>query len=97
MTENLIIMATIKAKPSAEKLVEKELLKLIEPTLKEKGCIQYDLHKDNNEPNVFVFYEQWESRDLWQAHMNSKHLSDYMQNTQDAVAEFTLKEMTVCQ
>ena len=41
-----------------------------------------------------MFYENWESRELWQTHMNAQHLKDYMAATEGAVEEFTLNEMT---
>ena len=41
-----------------------------------------------------MFYENWESRDLWQAHMGNQHLKDYMAATDGAVEVFTLCEMT---
>lgn len=91
----LTIVAKIEAKPESVELVKAELLKLIEPTRQEAGCIQYDLHQDNTNPEVFVFYENWESRELWQAHMNNDHLKAYMKATDGAVANFTLNEMAV--
>ncbi|WP_306146041.1 putative quinol monooxygenase [Roseibium sp. MMSF_3412] len=91
----LTIVANIKANPDKIDLVKAELLKLIETTRSENGCINYDLHQDNENPAHFMFYENWESRELWQIHMNAPHLAAYMQATEGAVAEFTLNEMTV--
>ncbi|WP_420332826.1 putative quinol monooxygenase [Roseibium sp.] len=91
----LTIVANIKANPDKIDLVKAELLKLIETTRSENGCINYDLHQDNDNPAHFMFYENWESRELWQIHMNAPHLAAYMQATEGAVAEFTLNEMTV--
>tara|TARA_R110000868_G_scaffold262401_1_gene520966 strand:- start:140057 stop:140350 length:294 start_codon:yes stop_codon:yes gene_type:complete len=93
MMEKLTIIANIKAKEGKTSLVKAELEKLIDVTRAEKGCITYDLHQDNENPAHFVFYENWESRELWQIHMNNQHLKDYMNATQDAVEEFTLNEM----
>ncbi len=90
----LIIVAKIKTKTDKTELVKKELLKLIEPTRKEEGCIQYDLHQDNTDPAVFLFYEQWATRELWQKHMNNPNLAEYMQATDGAVEEFIIHEMT---
>lgn len=90
----LTIVANIYTNPSQVDLVKAELEKLIPITRAEKGCIQYDLHQDNNNPAHFVFYENWESRELWQTHMNAPHLAGYMQSTDGAVMEFTLSEMT---
>ncbi len=90
----LTIVANIKANPDQIDLVKAELLKLIPITRAEAGCINYDLHQDNENPAHFVFYENWESRELWQTHMNAPHLSAYMAATDGAVAEFTLNEMS---
>jgi len=91
----LTIVARILAKEEKRDLVKSELLKLIPITRVEAGCINYDLHQDNENPNLFLFHENWESRELWQQHMNNAHLADYMKATDGAVEEFTLNEMTV--
>jgi len=94
MSNPLTIVARIEANPDKIDLVKFELLKLVEPTLKEAGCIQYDLHQDNDHPAVFLFYENWQSRELWQAHMDNTHIAEYAKATAGAVAAFTLNEMT---
>jgi len=90
----LTIVANIFAKPDKIDLVKSELEKIIAPTLVEAGCINYDFHQDNENPAHFMFYENWESRELWQAHMEQQHLKDYMAATDGAVENFTLHEMT---
>lgn len=90
----LTIVANIKANPDQIELVKAELQKLIAITRAETGCITYDLHQDNSNPAHFMFYEIWESRELWQIHMNAPHLAAYVQATEGAVAEFSLNEMT---
>ncbi len=90
----LTIVANITAKSDKIDLVRTELEKLISTTRAERGCIQYDLHQDNAAPAHFLFFENWESRDLWQAHMNNQHLKDYLAATEGAIEEFTLHEMT---
>lgn len=95
MSKNLTIVARIQAKEDKVELVKSELIKLIEPTRAEKGCIQYDLHQDNDNPAVFIFYENWESRTLWQDHMKNNHLAAYAHATKGAVVAFDLNEMTI--
>lgn len=92
--QKLTIVAKILAKPEKQELVKNELLKLIDITRKEEGCINYDLHQDNENPNLFLFFENWESKELWQQHMNNQHLADYMDATDGAVEDFTLNEMS---
>lgn len=90
----LTIVARITAHPGKETLVRAELEKLVPITRAEDGCLQYDLHVDTSNPGVFLFYENWQSRDLWQTHMNAPHLAAYLEATNGAVADFTLNEMT---
>ncbi len=90
----LTIVAQITAVPGKEALVRSELEKLVPITRAEAGCLQYDLHVDTSSPGFFVFYENWESRELWQTHMNAPHLASYMEATDGAVANFVLNEMT---
>ena len=90
----LTIVANIKTKADKIDLVKAELLKLIDITRAEKGNVQYDLHQDNENPAHFLFYENWESRELWQTHMGNKHLAEYLAATEGAVEEFTVNEMT---
>jgi len=90
----LTIVAHITAKPDAIELVKAELEKLIDITRAEEGCLQYDLHRDNENPAHFMFYENWESRELWQAHMNNQHLKDFMAATDGAIDALTIHEMS---
>jgi len=90
----LTIVANIKANADKIDLVKTELEKLIDITRAEEGCINYDLHQDNEDPTHFMFYENWESRELWQTHMNAQHLQDYLAATDGTVEEFTVNEMT---
>ncbi len=91
----LTIVANIFAKQDSIELVKSELMKLIDTTRAEEGCIDYDLHQNNENPAHFLFYENWQSRELWQQHMGSQHLADYLAATEGAVESFTLHEMTV--
>ncbi len=90
----LTIVANIVAKSDQIELVKSELIKLIDVTRKEEGCINYDLHQDNENPAHFLFYENWISRELWQNHMGNTHLAQYMEATDGAVESFTLNELT---
>lgn len=53
----------------AEELKE-VLLQLIEPTRKEKGCIQYEFYAAN-QPGVFYFSEIWASAEDLKAHSST--------------------------
>lgn len=90
----LTIVANIIAKQDKIEVVKSELIKLIEPTRLEEGCIDYDLHQDNENPAHFVFLENWTSRELLQKHLQSEHIAAYKAATEGAVERFTLDELT---
>jgi len=73
----LTVIAKLKAKKGCEEQLGGMLRSLIEPTRAEKGCINYDLHRSHEDPGLFIFYENWESRPLWEAHMKSPHLVEF--------------------
>lgn len=70
----LTVIATITAKPDRIADVRRELEKLVAPTRKENGCINYDLHVDLNDPSRFVFYENWIDKPALDAHAKSPHM-----------------------
>ena len=91
----LTITATIVAKAEKRELVKQALLDLIPPTLKEEGCLNYDLHQDNENPNRFFFYENWVSRALWLNHNASAHIASHKKRTEGAVIEVIIQELTI--
>lgn len=95
MEQVLIIVARIQARQESAALVKAELLKLVEPTRKEEGCLQYDLHQDNQRPELFLLYERWESKNLWLQHRVREHLVRFRKVTKSSVVDFTVNEMTV--
>jgi quinol monooxygenase YgiN len=72
----LTCIAKIKAHEQHKKIVLSELTKLIQPTLKEQGCINYDLHIDNADDSIFMFHETWESEADLNAHSQSSHVKE---------------------
>ena len=70
----LTVVATVTAKAGFEQEVGDALQKLIEPTLKEEGCINYDLHKSIEDPVVYVFHENWETKEHLDRHLETDHI-----------------------
>lgn len=90
----LTIVANIRARVDRVELVKCELIKLLGVTRAEAGCVQYDLHQDNEDPSRFLMFENWESREQWRAHMESPHLRAFLAATDGAVDEMSVHEMT---
>ena len=90
----LTVIANIIAKEDKVDLVKAELIKLIDKTRVEEGCINYDLHQDNSNPAHFVFHENWESEAALDTHLASAHIADYIAAVEGAVETFAINRMT---
>lgn len=79
MTSNLLtVVAEMVAQPGKEEELKRQLLALVEPTRKEEGFVQYDLHESTDEPGRFIFYENWTSRQTLDRHLASPHLRAFV-------------------
>lgn len=47
--------------------------RMIEPTKKEKGYIEYEMYQDEEDPSLFIVLEKWESKEDFDSHLKSEH------------------------
>jgi quinol monooxygenase YgiN len=72
---HLTVVAEMIAKPGKEQELLAALMACVEPTRKESGCIQYDLHESTDRPGHFLFYENWVSPEALAEHLRTPHLT----------------------
>ncbi len=70
MADTLRIVARMRAADGKADTLVEHMKTLVMATREEPGCIQYDLHRGIEDPNILVFVEEWETEALWRAHMN---------------------------
>ena len=85
--EKITVLARLKAKPGKEEQLREALVSLIEPTRRETGCINYDLHLGLEDKVLFMFYENWTSKEVWEAHLASNHLKSFLNRADELLAE----------
>ena len=73
----LTVIASMRAKPEQEDRLREALTSLVEPTSKEAGYVNYDLHESVEQPGTFFFYENWESGEHLDAHLQTPHLVEF--------------------
>lgn len=69
------VVARVVALPEQVEVVKLVLISLIESTLQEAGCITYELFQNQNDLTDFTFVEEWESQELLNIHLASKHIA----------------------
>ena len=74
MSEQLTVIARLRAKAGQHAHLREELQRLVTPTRAEAGCVCYDLHISKSEPGFFMFYEVWRSAADLDAHFKTPHM-----------------------
>ncbi|MCA3747926.1 MAG: antibiotic biosynthesis monooxygenase [Rubrobacter sp.] len=72
-----VVCARWTAREGEAERVEAAIRKLAPPSREEPGMILYQPHRDPENPNVFFFYERYESPEAYQAHLDSEHFRRY--------------------
>ncbi|MEI8624909.1 hypothetical protein P4S67_11890 [Pseudoalteromonas sp. B137] len=52
------------------------------------------MHQNNQDDAHFVFYENWQSYELWQQHMEAQSIKNYLAKVEGCIASFTINELT---
>lgn len=92
--ESLNVVAIIKAKAGKEAETKKMLLKLVEETHKEPGCLTYMLHEAHGSSRTFVFIEEWESQAALNEHLQSKHVAAAMKRKDELLDSVDILPLT---
>ncbi len=79
------VVAIFVAKPGMEAKLEALFRGVIDTTLREDGCISYQLNRDVAEPRRFVWTEEWESQAHLDRHLNAPHIQELFSRTPECV------------
>ncbi|WP_273804407.1 putative quinol monooxygenase [Providencia rettgeri] len=79
------IVATIIAKDNEVEFVKSATKSIVEPSNRDEGCLQYELHQDNANPNTFVFFEIWQDQQSLDKHNETKHLQDFIKKVEGKI------------
>jgi quinol monooxygenase YgiN len=74
------------AVPGQEDELGRRMEALIAPTASERGCLRYDLYRSYADPDVWIFFEQWESEAALEAHVASAHLQSFLETAHEVLA-----------
>lgn len=74
--KTLTVVAAFQSLPGKEVALREALMKLVAPTRRETGCINYDLHQSTENPAKFLFHENWTSKAHLDAHLATPHIAE---------------------
>ena len=73
MTQDLRVVAFMRAKPTEREHVERAVLACVAPSQAEEGNLSYAAHLDTDDPLTFVVVEHWSSAKARERHLASPH------------------------
>ena len=71
----IYVVATLTIKPGSLEALRAPAAACIAETVKEKGCIAYELFESLSDPQKLIFVEKWETREDLTAHSKQPHLA----------------------
>ncbi len=83
----VICLSQMTAKPGNEKELEQALKALIAPTLKETGCLAYELWQDAKNPRSFIMYERFRDTGALEEHVALPHIQHFIHNAYKTCVE----------
>ncbi|MCC5636628.1 antibiotic biosynthesis monooxygenase [Nostoc sp. CHAB 5844] len=75
----LVVAARFKIKPDKREEFIELSRSVLEQTIAEAGVISYSFYEDLNLQNHFIFFEEWQSREALEFHLNTPYLERLMQ------------------
>jgi quinol monooxygenase YgiN len=86
--QQLTIVAFVRAKPGQGDELGRRLQTLVVPARAEPGNINYDLLRSNDDPDVWVSYENWRAESDLATHFEQQYMKDFVATaTRDGVIE----------
>ena len=81
----LVVTATLKAKPGRGDELESEFRKILPTFRGEEGIVIFKVHRLQDDPDTFFFYEQYRSKEALDAHFAMPHFKTFARATADMV------------
>jgi len=76
----IALVVRLQAAPGNADAVEAELRKMVQVVhAHEPGCRSYVLHRSDDDPDLFVLYEQYDDLPALEAHRNTEHFRKHIE------------------
>lgn len=86
MKPGCTVVALIHGKPEKRAELTTILASMVEPTRREEGCLGYHFHVSEDDPDAFMFYENWQTRADLDAHLKLPHLAPLLSRADELLS-----------
>lgn len=71
------LVARLKCIPDAQETFELELKKLVEASVKEEGCLGYELYECNGDAGHYFIIDEWQNEKVLERHKQTPHYKNF--------------------
>ena len=82
----LTLVAYLRAKPGLGDELGRRILALSEPSRAEAGNVNYDLHRSNEDPDVWMIYENWTTSSALDEHFEMPYMKEFVARIGEVLA-----------
>ncbi|MDR6942480.1 putative quinol monooxygenase [Mucilaginibacter pocheonensis] len=75
---SIYLTAIIKSKQGYADALKPFLQELVNQSKKEAACLQYDLHQVEDNPEIYIFHEEWQDAAGLQLHNSQPHIQSFL-------------------
>lgn len=87
--KSIRLIATHTAKPQQREALLAALEKNVRESRKEPGNVSFEVFEDITTPGIFYLIEDWRNKEAIEAHRESSHFKEYMQEAQNFLEQRT--------
>ncbi|AOF92765.1 putative quinol monooxygenase [Sinorhizobium sp. RAC02] len=82
---NFTNLVFIRAQSGRSADLGEALLALVAPSREEEACLSYDVHRSNDDPDLWMVYENWRSAGDLEGHFTLAHMQAFIARIPDLV------------
>lgn len=86
-SQEIFMCARFQAKPEKLDELRTRLLEMVTHSIKEPGCLFYNLHVDNSDPTIFYFLEGWKDADALAFHDKTSYVQTIIRDAADLTTD----------
>ena len=77
------IVVNLECKPGAEETFRAAAMDDASNSVKEPGCVRFDVYQDSEDAKRFVFIEVYKDEEAFNAHRQTPHMARWVEATKD--------------
>jgi quinol monooxygenase YgiN len=85
--EKIVLIARLKVKDDKIDEARSAALKIVEPSRRETGCLNYDIHQSIEDDSVFFWHETWANKAALDEHFATPFFQEFFAVVGEVAAE----------